>query len=283
MISRAGHNIEYDGVNDEMWHANPEAQAILVFRGAADGEEAPIRVIQGPHTRLAFPNYGIGVDPVNNEVFVVDKEYILVYPRTAKGDVTPIREIKGPDTQLLNARAIIVDTARNVIVVGTNNGLVIFDRNADGNAKPRAVIAGPVSGIRVSKSAGTATQEELDLRRRGNTGSAIQSMRESPKGYLVAIVGGRAGRGGDDDEGGGADEGRGGRTYPGPGGGPGGIAAYNMDDLVKVSGRGDVSPKWVLRDPKGGFGVGRIALNPNNKEVILGGNKIVMYSYPEIF
>ncbi len=125
--------------------------------------------------------------------------------------------------------------------------------------------------------------EELDLRRRGNTGSAIQSMRESPKGYLVAIIGGRAGRGGDDDEGGGADEGRGGRTALVLGADLKGLAAYNMDDLVKVSGRGDVSPKWVWRDPKGGFGVGRIALNPNNKEVILGGNKIVMYSYPEIF
>jgi hypothetical protein len=280
MISRAGHNIEYDPVNDEMWHANPEAQAILVFRGAADGEEAPIRIIQGPHTRLAFPNYGIGVDAVNDEVFVVDKEYILVYPRTAKGDVTPIREIKGADTQLLNARAIVVDTARNVIIVGTNNGLVIFNRNADGNAKPRAVISGPVSGIRVSKSAGTATQEDLELRRRGNTGSAIQSMRESPKGYLVAIVGGRGGRGDDDS---GADDGRSGRIYPGPGGGPAGIAAYKVDDFLKVSGHGDVSPVWVLTDPKGGFGVGRIALNPNNKEVILGGNKIAMYSYPEIF
>ena len=281
MISRAGHNMEYDPVNDEMWHANPEAQAILVFRGAADGEEAPTRVIQGPHTRLAFPNYGIGVDAVNDEVYVVDKEYILVYPRTAKGDVTPIREIKGPDTQLLNARAIIVDTARNAIIVGTNNGLVIFDRNADGNAKPRAVISGPVSGIRVSKSAGTATQEDLELRRRGNTGSAIQSMRESPKGYLVAVVGGRGGRGGDDD--GAVDDSRPSRVYPGPGGGPAGIAAYRVDDLLKVSGHGDVSPVWVLNDPKGGLGVGRLALNPNNKEVILGGNKIVMYAYPEIF
>jgi hypothetical protein len=53
--------------------------------------------------------------------------------------------------------------------------------------------------------------------------------------------------------------------------------------LLKASGHGDVSPVWVLTDPKGAFGVGRIALNPNNKEVILGGNKIVMYSYPEIF
>ena len=28
-ISRAGHNVVYDPVNDEIWHSNPEAQAVL--------------------------------------------------------------------------------------------------------------------------------------------------------------------------------------------------------------------------------------------------------------
>jgi hypothetical protein len=289
MISRAGHNVEYDPVNDEMWHANPEAQAILVFRGAANGEEAPIRVLQGPHTQMSFPNYGVGVDAVNNEVYVVEKEYILVYPRTAKGDVAPIRVIRGPDTGLVNARAIVVDPVRNVLVVGTNNGLVILNRSASGNAKPRAMIAGPMSGIRASKPphSGPLTQEELDLRRRGNRGVAIQSMRMSPKGYLATVVGGRFGREADDEEDGGAGEadegGRGGSGGRGPGGGPAGIAAWNIDDLLKVSGHGDVSPVWVLSDPKGRLGAGRIALNPNQKEVILGGNRIVIYSFPEIF
>jgi len=288
MISRAGHNVEYDPVNDEMWHANPEAQAILVFRGGANGEEAPIRVIQGPHTQLAFPNYGVGVDAVNNEVFVVEKEYISVYPRAANGDIVPIRVIRGPDTGLVNARAIIVDPVRNVLVVGTNNGLVILDRTASGNAKPRAIIAGPISGIRASKPphSGPLTQEEIELRRRNNTGSAIQSMRMSPKGYVVTVIGAR-GRSGDDDEDGGAadadEEGRGGGGRRGPGGGPPGIAAWNIDDFLKVNGHGDVAPVWVLSDPKGIIGPGRAALNPNQKEVILGGNRIVIYSFPEIF
>src|SRR5437660_392250 len=38
----------FDEVHDEMIVPNPFAQAILFFRGAANGEEAPIRVIQGP-------------------------------------------------------------------------------------------------------------------------------------------------------------------------------------------------------------------------------------------
>ncbi len=132
-ISRASHNMVYDPVNDEIWHTNPEAQAVRSRSvAAANGEEPPVRIIQGPHTMvMAFPNYGVGVDAVNNEVYVVEKEYITVYPRTATGDVAPTRIIRGPDTGLLNARAILVDTARNLLLVGTNNGIEIFDRTGE--------------------------------------------------------------------------------------------------------------------------------------------------------
>ena len=158
----------YDPVNDEIWHTNPEAQAVLAFRGGANGEEPPVRIIQGPHTMMAFPNYGVGVDAVNNEVYVVEKEYITVYPRTAKGDVAPTRIIRGPDTGLQNARAILVDTTRNLLLVGTNNGIVIFDRTASGNAKPRAILAG--AAVRSQGHAFTARQRfrhPLGCRERG--------------------------------------------------------------------------------------------------------------------
>jgi hypothetical protein len=103
-------------------------------------------------------------------------------------------------------------------------------------------------------------------------------------------VGGRS-RGGDDDEdsGGAADdaqEGRGGggsRAGRGPGGGPPGIAAWSIDDFLTVNGKADVPPAYVLSDPKGVVGPGRVALNPNQKEVIVGGNRIVIYSFPELF
>src|SRR2546428_14030943 len=74
-----------------------------------------------------------------------------------------------------------------------------------------------------------------------------------------------------------------GRAGRGPAGGPAGIAAWNIDDFLKASGHSDVPPVYVLSDPKGVVGPGRVALNPNQKEVILGGNRIVMYSFPEIF
>ena len=46
------HDIRYDAVNDEFLVTNPFAQAILVFRGGAEGNEPPIRIIQGSNTQL---------------------------------------------------------------------------------------------------------------------------------------------------------------------------------------------------------------------------------------
>jgi hypothetical protein len=292
-ISRAGHNVVYDPVNDEIWHSNPEAQAVLAFRGAANGEEAPLRIIQGPHTMMGFPNYGVGVDAVNNEVYVVEKEYITVYPRLAKGDVAPTRIIRGPDTGLVNARAILVDPVRNILLVG----IEIFDRTASGNAKPRAVLGGPESGVRVTRSRAVGdtaglTGADLEAYRGGNTGSAVQSMDMSKK-YFVLLVGG-GGRG-DDDDGGGrnaedpgaaADAARGaggGRRQRGPGGGPGGACAWSMDALAAAHGKVDLPPDYVLSDPSGSISGGRVTLNPNGKEVIIGQNKLTSYSFPEIF
>jgi hypothetical protein len=132
MISRADHDIQYNPATDEFVNANPQAQAIMTFRGDSNGEAAPIRVIQGPHTQIGYPNHGIGLDNIHNEIFVVDKEYVLVFPRTATGDVAPLRLIRGPNTMLLNARGVIVDPVRNVLLVGTDSGLLVFDRTADG-------------------------------------------------------------------------------------------------------------------------------------------------------
>ena len=52
LMSRTMHDIRYDPVHDEFIVNNPFAYAVLVFRGGANGQEAPVRVIQGPKTGL---------------------------------------------------------------------------------------------------------------------------------------------------------------------------------------------------------------------------------------
>jgi hypothetical protein len=154
LLARTMHDIRYDEVNDEMLVTNPFASAILVYRGAATGEEAPIRVIQGPKTTILAPDR-LEVDAVNNEILVPEANRVLVFRRTANGDVAPIRVLEGPDTGLVNAESVVVDPVHNLMVLGTQDrraqagggGLLIFNRTAQGNARPRAVIRGPNTGI----------------------------------------------------------------------------------------------------------------------------------------
>jgi hypothetical protein len=152
-LSRTMHDIRYDEVHDEFFVVNPFAEAILVFRGGADGQQAPVRVIQGPNAQIGGSR--LDVDPIHNEIFVPDGNRIRVYPREANGDVAPIRIIEGPDTRLRNAQSLAVDPINNILVVGFNKNrendpdgsILIFNRTDNGNVKPRAVIHGPKSGI----------------------------------------------------------------------------------------------------------------------------------------
>ena len=98
------HDLAYDPTHDEIVVTSPLTQAILVFRGGANGEEAPIRVIQGPHTQIL----GVGamdkvtVDPETGEIYLpTAKHNIVVFPYGANGDVSPKRVLGGPDTQII--------------------------------------------------------------------------------------------------------------------------------------------------------------------------------------
>jgi DNA-binding beta-propeller fold protein YncE len=150
-LSRTTHGIAYDSTHDEIVAPNPLAAAIVVFRGGAAGEEAPIRTIQGPRTGLSRPET-VAVDEKNNELFVGDPgdRRVLVYRRDASGDTRPLRTIQGPRTELLQVVGVAVDPNRNVLVVssysrlpGGVTGLFIFGRTDEGDVAPRRVIAGP--------------------------------------------------------------------------------------------------------------------------------------------
>jgi hypothetical protein len=106
-LGRAQHEIRYDEVHDEIVTVNPDAKAILTFRGGASGEEPPLRVIQGPRTEienLISESDLFDVDPVHDELFVPQRGSILVFPRTANGDAAPSRVIRGPETGLNNEK-----------------------------------------------------------------------------------------------------------------------------------------------------------------------------------
>jgi len=141
-------------VHDEIVAPNPLAAAVVIFRGGADGDVAPVRTIQGHLTGLSRPET-VAVDTRNNELLVGDPgdRRILIYKRDADGNAQPIRAIQGPKTKLHQIVGIGVDHVRDRIVVSTYSrtggvtGLLIFDRKASGDVAPLGTITGPKTGI----------------------------------------------------------------------------------------------------------------------------------------
>jgi len=252
-LSRSVHDIRYVEKYDEFVVANSLAGAIMTFRGAADGQEGPIRVIQG----FSSPGSAnrLDVDPIHDEIFVPDNNRIRVYPRLGNGNVAPIRVIEGPDTQLVDANSIAVDPINNIIAIGLNSdfgneglpseepeekgAILIFNRTDSGNVKPRAVIRGDKSGIIRINQMQVYPPRKLIIA----TNPGIHDHME-PEGSFLGV--------------------------------------WSYDD------NGDVPPKWKI--PTGPvttlkkvFGV---ALNPKNKEVIIADmrlNGVLTFSVPEIF
>jgi hypothetical protein len=253
-LSRTMHDIRYNEARDEFYVNNPFAQAILTFRGGADGQEAPIRVIQGPKTRLISADT-LEIDTVNNEILVPKGNEVLVFPMTANGDVAPIRVLQGgAKAGWRTGGGIAVDPVHNLLVTdGTvevegqgwrttyrqgRESILIFDRTANGEAKPLRVIRGPNTGIH-----------------------GIRQMQVLPKGGWIVISqitdGGIA-----EPEG----------TF---------VGVWSIND------NGDVPPRWkiegkesnVMKKPRG------VALDPKHKEVIVSDmrlNAVLTFYFPEI-
>ncbi len=136
------HQIAFDVVHDEIIAPNPFAEAILVFRGGANGEEPPLRIIQGPKTRMHNPDK-VAVDPIHDEIFVpqVATDSILVFDREANGDVEPIRIIRGPETKLDGPGKVFVDYINDLlIVVDSTAHFLIFNRTDNGDVAPQAIV-----------------------------------------------------------------------------------------------------------------------------------------------
>ena len=156
LFTRTIHDMAYNPIRDEFVVPQFYAGAIMTFRGPADGNEAPIRIIHGPAAQLKLPQR-LALDPGNKEIFVPQDKRVLVFSLEAEGNVAPIRILEGPETQL-GASALTVDPVHNLLIVsGTMPGssgpagdgqILIFGRTAEGNTKPLRVISGPKSQLR---------------------------------------------------------------------------------------------------------------------------------------
>jgi DNA-binding beta-propeller fold protein YncE len=154
--------IAVDEQEQEMFLTVQHSHAVSVFRKMANGEEPPIRVLQGDRTGLGDP-HGIALDTKTDLIFVsnfgstmtmrrseagpnargdgdgkehwpLDRDHavpgsgrnlppsITVYSKKASGDTAPLRIIQGPKTQLNWPTAMAVDSGRGELYVANDQG-----------------------------------------------------------------------------------------------------------------------------------------------------------------
>ena len=249
MLGRTMHAINYNEMRDEFVVPQQFGQAILTFKGDANGEAVPIRVIQGSRTGLIEPDR-LAIDAVHNEIFVPEGDHINVYPLLATGNVAPIRVLKGPDTRL-GASSVAVDPIHNVLTVvggsqrdgGTR--IMIFDRTANGNTKPLRVVQG--SNTQLGQLGGP---------------HAVYA----PTGRILVTI-----------------------RSQGSSGGLGEAMATDdgFVGVWSVNDNGNVPPRWTIGGPGGALQMVRgVTVNPNHKELIVTDkrlNAILTYYFPELF
>ncbi len=98
-------------------------KSVLVFRGSASGDAAPVRVLKGPKTGISYP-LGVTIDPKNKELWVTNfgNSSATVYPLAASGDVAPLRTIRSAprgkvSLKLGKLNTLAYDTKREEILV----------------------------------------------------------------------------------------------------------------------------------------------------------------------
>ena len=245
---RSSHYIAIDTLHDELVVPNPFAQAVLFFRGAATGDEPPVRMIQGPRTLLNAPD-NVAIDAARREIYVAQfpTDAILVFRADVGGDVAPIRILHGPKTQLDRPIRVDVDPVNNLMAVTTNGAVLIFNRTDQGNVAPRWVLSGPDVGLGA------------------RYGTRDVKLYPAGKKILAVASRGQERRPGES----GVEE----------------IGARRLLGVWNYGDTGNVAP-WAVLDttPTTKLNGNHLGLNPDRAELMVGGNGVIrVYHLPEVF
>lgn len=126
-----------------------EPPSITVYPWKAAGDTAPLRVIQGPKTRLDWPST-LFADEERGELYVANDadNSILVFRTTDSGDAAPTRVIKGPKTDLKAPTGLFVDLKNQELWVTNmgNHRATVYPLTADGDVAPKRTIRSAPEG-----------------------------------------------------------------------------------------------------------------------------------------
>ncbi|GJM21450.1 MAG: hypothetical protein DHS20C15_13650 [Planctomycetota bacterium] len=145
--------VAVDPYYNEIWAANPSANALHVFARTANGDVAPLRTIQGGATNIAQPT-GVFVDLDADEVYLTNEASsaagVNVFARTANGNSAPLRSIVGPATSFGFATGIFRDPASgDTRAADLFTGRVLrFPEGTNGNVAPSSELSsGSLSSV----------------------------------------------------------------------------------------------------------------------------------------
>jgi 6-phosphogluconolactonase (cycloisomerase 2 family) len=125
-----------------------ELPSITVYPLNANGDASPVRVIQGPNTRLNWPGT-MAIDSDTGDLYVsndVNNE-VLVFRGTDNGNVAPSRIIRGNATGLNSPVGVFVDAHNKELWVANmgNASATVYPLAASGNVAPlRTIRSAPV-------------------------------------------------------------------------------------------------------------------------------------------
>lgn len=123
--------------------------SITVYRLDANGDEAPVRIIQGPKTTLDWPG-AMSVNPDTGDLYVANDmgQSIIAFRSTDQGDVAPSRMIKGTHTGLSYPVGVFVDSKNKEVWASNigNSTATVYPLAAKGDVAPLRIIRSAEEG-----------------------------------------------------------------------------------------------------------------------------------------
>src|SRR5438876_10861384 len=146
-VPHASGGVSFDIKHDEIYITTEHANRISVYSRKAQGDDDPLRIIQGPNTSLADP-HGIYVDAERNEILVTNHGN---WRSTRTGEAFAL----SGDSKFAYMRGSFSHPG-SVEPLGPSTGkfmppsIMVFSRTADGDAGPLRTIQGPRSRLNIA-------------------------------------------------------------------------------------------------------------------------------------
>lgn len=220
-IVHYGYALAADEAKNELFMTVHLPPSVVVYRKQAEGDERPLRLLQGPRTQMA-DTHGLALDLKRQLMFtnnwgayshhkVPGGSYsdasITVFPLNASGDTPPLRVVKGPKTLLNWPANMSVDpnTGDLYVANSVDSSILVFSGTAEGDVAPKRVIKGDRTGLSVPLSVvADAQNNELWAANFGNSSASVyplnangnvaplRKIRSAPEGKQSLRTGGKA-------------------------------------------------------------------------------------------